>query len=46
MKLRIKESLGLGIYIIDIQSGEIYESGYDNLAQAKKALKNFKEMWG
>jgi hypothetical protein len=33
------------ISIMDVETGEMYESGYDNMEQAKKALKNFKETY-
>ncbi len=45
MKLRIIETAGLGIAVVDITTGEVFESGYLTMAEAKRALRNFKEMY-
>lgn len=45
MKLRIIESEVLGIAVIDVETSEVFESGYETMQEAKEALKNFKEMY-
>jgi len=45
MKLRIIETATLGIAVVDMTTGEVFESGYETMAEAKKALRNFKEMY-
>jgi len=45
MKLKVIITYGLGIAIMDMNSGEIYESGYESIKEAEKALRNFKKMY-
>ena len=46
MKLRIVSNIwSLGIAIIDVTTGEVFESGYTDMNEAKRALRNFKKMY-
>ena len=43
--LQIVETTYLGIAVMDVATGEVYESGYETMAEAKRALRNFREMY-